>query len=110
MLANLEHTIMEMLHVLPKGKQLEVLGLVKALLDKEQSVPMNASTRTIGEIFDELNSQIPFDEWAQLPSDGAEQHDHYLYGSPKQSSTLNLPVAEIFADTFYWICPRQTRR
>lgn len=45
-----------------------------------------ASVRPIAEIFEELSSQIPLEEWAELPTDGAEQHDHYLYGSPKRTN------------------------
>ena len=31
----------------------------------------------------ELRQTIPEDEWAKLPTDGAEQLDHYLHGSPR---------------------------
>ena len=34
---------------------------------------------------EELISDIPQDVLDTMPTDGAEQHDHYLYGSPKQS-------------------------
>lgn len=44
-----------------------------------------AAARPIADIFEELSSQIPLKEWAELPADGAEQHDHYLYNSPKHS-------------------------
>ncbi len=27
---------------------------------------------------------IPDEEWDELPVDGAEQHDHYIYGTPKR--------------------------
>jgi len=32
----------------------------------------------------ELRKSIPEDEWSKLPTDGGEQLDHYLYGSPKR--------------------------
>ena len=32
----------------------------------------------------ELQKAVPDEEWAKLPADGAEQHDHYIYGSPKR--------------------------
>ena len=28
---------------------------------------------------------IPAEEWQKLPTDGAENHDHYLYGAPKKN-------------------------
>ena len=32
----------------------------------------------------ERSAAIPDEEWDKLPVDGAEQHDHYLYGVPKR--------------------------
>lgn len=87
MSANLEQAILEKIQALPDDKQREVLALVESLLDKEQTAPAESTRRPIGEIFAELSSQIPFEEWAELPRDGAEQHDHYLYGLPKQNNT-----------------------
>jgi Tfp pilus assembly protein PilN len=87
MSANLERAILKKLQALPDGKQQEVLALVEALLDKEQLAQPESTRRPIGDIFEELSSQIPLEEWAQLPQDGAGQHDHYLYGSPKRSNS-----------------------
>jgi len=87
MSANLEQAILKKLQSLPDGKQQEVLALVEALLDKEQLAQPESTRRPISEIFEELSSQIPIEEWAELPHDGAEQHDHYLYGSSKRSNT-----------------------
>ncbi|MDX6531153.1 MAG: hypothetical protein QOH41_3443 [Blastocatellia bacterium] len=84
MSANLEQAILKKLQALPDAKQQEVLTLVEAMLDEEQVVQPESSRRPIGEIFEDLSSQIPLKEWAELPPDGAEQHDHYLYGSPKR--------------------------
>ena len=80
MSANLEQAILKKLQALPDGKQHEVLALVESLLEKEQTEPAESQRRRISEIFEELSSQIPLEEWAELPRDGAEQHDHYLYG------------------------------
>jgi Arc/MetJ-type ribon-helix-helix transcriptional regulator len=40
--------------------------------------------KPIWEVADELRKSIPADEWAKLPVDGASQHDHYIYGTPKR--------------------------
>jgi len=32
----------------------------------------------------ELRQSIPAEEWDKLPTDGARQLDHYIYGSPKR--------------------------
>jgi Tfp pilus assembly protein PilN len=87
MSANLEQSILEKLQALPDDKRQEVLALVESLLDKEQLVQTESARRPISEIFEELSSRIPLEEWAELPRDGAEQHDHYLYGSHKRSNT-----------------------
>ena len=44
----------------------------------------NGHAKPISAIFENLSDEIPLDEWKELPSDGAENHDHYLYGSPKK--------------------------
>jgi Arc/MetJ-type ribon-helix-helix transcriptional regulator len=33
----------------------------------------------------ELRQSIPAEEWDKLPTDGARQLDHYIYGSPKRA-------------------------
>jgi hypothetical protein len=41
-------------------------------------------TRPIWEEIVEIMSQVPAEDLAALPTDLAEQHDHYLYGAPKR--------------------------
>jgi hypothetical protein len=38
----------------------------------------------LGAIAADLLHDVPDDDFAQLPVDGAEQHDHYIYGTPKR--------------------------
>jgi Arc/MetJ-type ribon-helix-helix transcriptional regulator len=40
--------------------------------------------KPIWEEFAEIAASIPDGEWEKLPVDGAEQHDHYIYGTPKR--------------------------
>ena len=40
--------------------------------------------RPIWEEIEEITAGIPDEEFAKLPVDGAEQHDHYIYGTPKR--------------------------
>lgn len=42
------------------------------------------SGKTIWEIAEEITRDMTPEEIAQLPTDGAEQHDHYIYGTPKR--------------------------
>ena len=46
-----------------------------------QSVP---AFKPIWEEFEEIAADIPDEEFLKLPVDGAEQHDHYIYGTPKR--------------------------
>jgi len=87
MSANVEQAILEKIQALPDEKQQEVLALVEKMLQLEQAPPPRQDNRPIWEIITELGSEIPMEEWAKLPSDGAEQHDHYLYGSPKRRNS-----------------------
>jgi Arc/MetJ-type ribon-helix-helix transcriptional regulator len=38
----------------------------------------------IWEAFEDSLNEIPEEELNRLPPDAAEQHDHYLYGTPKK--------------------------
>jgi hypothetical protein len=42
------------------------------------------ASKPIWEVAEELFGAIPDEELAQLPTDGAAQHDHYIYGTPKR--------------------------
>jgi hypothetical protein len=53
---------------------------------KEGSRPNegNPDTRPISEVIAEIMKDVPPEELAQLPKDGASQVDHYVYGLPKR--------------------------
>jgi hypothetical protein len=42
-------------------------------------------SRSVWDIFAESRKRVPAEEFAKLPRDGADEHDHYLYGHPKRS-------------------------
>jgi hypothetical protein len=53
--------------------------------DTTSAVPSpRLQTKRIWEVAEELFGEIPDEELAQLPTDGAAQHDHYIYGTPKR--------------------------
>ncbi len=72
----------------------EAAAMLVARLEHEQAGPkppatnqpeaVPASYKPIWEVAAEIRRTIPAEEWAKLPKDGAEQLDHYLYGSPKR--------------------------
>jgi hypothetical protein len=46
-----------------------------------------AACKPIWEVAAELRKSVPPEEWAKLPVDGAAQHDHYIYGTPKHPTS-----------------------
>lgn len=70
--------INEKVRALPFERQKEVLEFVE---DLEASA---TPRRTLGESADELLKDVPREVIEQLPVDGAENHDHYLYGARKK--------------------------
>ena len=49
-----------------------------------EAQPAELGYKPIWEIFKETVDALPAEVVAQLPEDAAEQHDHYLYGTPKR--------------------------
>jgi hypothetical protein len=45
-----------------------------------------ADGRHICDAIAENMRDVPAEEFAKLPRDGASEHDHYLYGHPKRNS------------------------
>ena len=60
---------------------LEVTGLKAAAKPDEQS----SNPRPIWEVMLDNLKDIPLEEFAKLPQDGASEVDHYLYGHPKRN-------------------------
>jgi Arc/MetJ-type ribon-helix-helix transcriptional regulator len=46
--------------------------------------PAAGDRKPIWERILERSAAIPDEEWDKLPVDGAEQHDHYIDGTPKR--------------------------
>ncbi len=42
--------------------------------------------RPIWEVIQNITKGIPKETWDKLPADGALEHDHYIYGTPKRYS------------------------
>lgn len=76
-----------------KSRYQEKASENKSRIDiKESSQQNNQSNRPIWELFAETAENIPDTIVDKLPSDGAEQHDHYLYGTPKREESGNVTV------------------
>ncbi|AFZ23540.1 hypothetical protein Cylst_1244 [Cylindrospermum stagnale PCC 7417] len=47
---------------------------------------LQPKSKPIWEIFSDFTNELPEEVITQLPTDGAVQIDHYIYGKPKQES------------------------
>ncbi len=80
MQTEIAETIFEKVKALPSAEQREVLKIV----EDRVSAHVDRTTRPIWEVLTEMSSEIPEEMWAELPTDGSINHDHYLYGAPKK--------------------------
>lgn len=46
----------------------------------------NVNRRSVWEDIAAIGADVPDEVWEQLPRDGAAEHDHVLYGTPKRTS------------------------
>lgn len=90
-------TVIEQANALSANDQLALIAhLAQAIkitnepTDNINSVELNEGINTsssavtsILKITSAFASNVPEEVLEQLPSDGAEQHDHYIYGTPK---------------------------
>jgi hypothetical protein len=80
MSANLRQAIEEQVRVLSEDDVKQVFDFIQGLQKDKKPSQM----KPISAVFEELSNQVPLETWRELPSDGAENHDHYLYGAPKK--------------------------
>lgn len=52
--------------------------------DLESLEASQRDQRPISQVIAEIMSDVPSEELAKLPKDGASEHDHYIYGWPKR--------------------------
>ena len=63
-------------------------GKLKIQLTEEAKTP--SANKSIWQIAADFSKDLPEEVLAQLPSDGAVEHDHYIYGTPKISDSTQL--------------------
>ena len=51
----------------------------------EQALASPSTNKPLSSRIREIWADMPDEVRAQLPSDGASQHDHYIYGVPKRT-------------------------
>ncbi len=73
-----EQQIVEKIQTLSDEEREQVLRYVEEVLSKRNR------KRTLGEKIKEIAAGVSEEVWEKIPSDGSEQHDHYIYGTPKK--------------------------
>ncbi|MGB3295408.1 MAG: hypothetical protein WBB01_20690, partial [Phormidesmis sp.] len=53
----------------------------------DEKVEASRANKSIWQIAADFSKDLPEEVLAQLPHDGAVEHDHYIYGTPKISSS-----------------------
>jgi predicted RNase H-like HicB family nuclease len=61
----------------------QIKEAIKAYL-VQQSVEPQTTGQSLLELFEQVTGDMTDEEIKQLPKDGAEQHNHYIYKTPKQ--------------------------
>ncbi len=86
MSSNIEQSVIDKLKELPPEKQHQVLAFMETLLAGRDSGAERSVTtgKSIWEEIEKITREAPEESWEQVPTDGAAQHDHYLYGAPKK--------------------------
>jgi Arc/MetJ-type ribon-helix-helix transcriptional regulator len=82
--ASLDDAMTEAASLLLQRLKREQTQAKQTVASPAEAVPAH---KPIWEVVDDLRKNIPPEEFAKLPKDGAEQLDHYLYGSPKRPTS-----------------------
>jgi hypothetical protein len=61
-----------------------IVGFNVPVVIDEEAAPLDAADKPIWEVFEEIMARVPSELLDNLPIDGASEHDHYLYGTPKR--------------------------
>jgi hypothetical protein len=73
-----EKQIVEKMKILLPQERDKVLRYVEDILSKRNR------KMTLGEKISALSAEVSDDVWENIPTDGSEQHDHYIYGTQKK--------------------------
>ena len=59
--------------------------VVRGLIAAAMSGQIGSKKRhSIVDTIEEIVASVPAEAWANIPTDSSEQHDHYIYGTPKR--------------------------
>lgn len=67
-----------------QSEGLSAEGWLRRIVEQELDSPEPQDDRPVSEMIREIWADMPDEVRAKLPSDGAAEHDHYIYGLPKR--------------------------
>ncbi|MDQ3043053.1 MAG: hypothetical protein M3R11_11895 [Acidobacteriota bacterium] len=76
---DLSQVVAEKMQTFPIEKQQKVLEFVESIEATEEP-----ERQSLLEKLEAISKRVPDEVWEKLPTDGAENIDHYLYGAPKK--------------------------
>jgi len=68
----------------PNGKIKAVTDVTYVTIQAANELPLDLNAAPIWEIVRDIGASIPDEKWKEIPTDGAKNLDHYLYGAPKK--------------------------
>jgi hypothetical protein len=66
------------------GKLLRITNVEDLSIVALETSQQGLYERSIEDVLEEISGEIPADEWKKLPTDSADNLDHYIYGWPKK--------------------------
>ena len=76
----------DQVQALPEKEQDRVAQLMLDAAEAVGNADDNGEQMPFWERAVELMKDVPEDDLERLPTDGATEHDHYIYGTPKRHS------------------------
>ena len=71
--------------VAPSGKIKRIASVESLAVESAEAREPVAGAKPIWEVALEIGASVPEEEWAKVPTDGARNLHHYLYGAPKEN-------------------------
>lgn len=69
----------------PGGQLKAIVSVSELAIHPVGQVPFDPSAKPVWEIIEEIGAAVPTEEWDKVPTDGARNLDHYLYGHARRS-------------------------
>ncbi len=69
----------------PGGQMQGIVQVDRVALHPVGELPLDPTAKPIWELVQDIMKDVPNEQLDRLPVDGAGNHDHYIYGTPKRA-------------------------